>query len=1108
MNNSRLKLSILVAVWMAATLPLTAGKKPQDTLYSGYAKDLAGEVLAYHSCHPEANSSLLIRCLNATDYIEWLTAVTDASRNDDTLIFCWIGGFSTGTSTGTHTFRLSIEGVDRLLFTTRMGMLLSGWKIKGEKGVILDFRFASEDHVRDHFGYFFLKVPQKLVTAGQALKIRVQGDASGSRDWYMTMRYSIQPRMSLVPEEALIRGPRDSKFQRIKLSLDHFGTEEDIRFAYEGDSVQTGRLRFGVNDFILAVNPAVKRETRILKVISKSHTREVSFQLSPVRAYKVYLLPHSHVDIGYTALQEVVAERHARHVQAAMRLVKQSRNLPENARFRWNVEMLWEAEAFLQRASEEDKKEFISMVKNGEIELEGMYAGVMTGLCRDEELFHLFDYKKELEKKYGFTLPSAMITDIPGYVWGLVSPMAQSGIRYFSVGPNSGDRIGNTITAWGDKPFYWLSPSRCDSILFWMSSMGYALFHRGSLAKTDGSQVLGYLRDLSESNYPYDLVQLRYTILGDNGPPDSLLPAYVKAWNEKYVSPELCISTATRMFQEFEGKYGRQLPSLQGDFSPYWEDGAASSALETGMNRASAEKMVTGEKVYCMAAPGLYPEPDVREGWKQVVLYSEHTWGAWNSTSDPDLPEVKGQWQVKRGFAEAAQMISSSMTEKIRFRMVKDPKGKEVITVFNPSSWARQGMIYFPQSLMPPGNLSLFDDQGHECQVQKLENGMACSNISSVPSLGYRNFDFRPAKKPMASELVSTSGSLENNVLRVEWDSVTGNITSLWDKVRKKEWVDRNAAFGMNEYVYTGTDGVNPKKQGRSTIRLTNNGPLLCSVELASSAPGCITLVRKISLCSNDGSICILDKILKNPVREKENVRFTFPFSLKDPEVRMDMAGFVLEPGINQLTGANNNFYSVQRWIDVSDKTSGITMATPDALLWETGAMTGESWMTNGPEKQWLTQPLKSSLLFSWVMNNSWHTNFRADQDGEVSFRYVIRPHGIYDPVENYRFGTESSQPLVVMAGEVPEDGLHLPAWAGNSSVVVSALSMNQEVPKEVMYRLYNVTDKLLTFKPFAGNVPFRKCDPNGDITGERMEQITLKPYEIITVSVPLLPGN
>ena len=63
-------------------------------------------------------------------------------------------------------------------------------------------------------------------------------------------------------------------------------------------------LAAGAQNFEVAV-PAVEKETQLkiaVEVAGKTLARQ-TVTLKPVRKWVVYLLPHSHVDIGYTHVQ-------------------------------------------------------------------------------------------------------------------------------------------------------------------------------------------------------------------------------------------------------------------------------------------------------------------------------------------------------------------------------------------------------------------------------------------------------------------------------------------------------------------------------------------------------------------------------------------------------------------------------------------------------------------------------------------------------------------------------------------------------------------------------------------------------------------------------------
>jgi alpha-mannosidase len=136
-------------------------------------------------------------------------------------------------------------------------------------------------------------------------------------------------------------------------------------------------------------------------------------------------------------------------------------------------------------------------------------------------------------------------------------------------------------------------------------------------------------------------------------------------------------------------------------------------------------------------------------------------------------------------------------------------------------------------------------------------------------------------------------------------------------------------------------------------------------------------------------------------------VHIAFPFAVPNGQVRYDVAGAVVRPGEDQLPGSCKNFFSVNSWVDVSAADYGITLATPDIPLAEFGQMTAE--------QPWRTDVASGTAVYSYVLNNYWHTNFRADQSGMIDFHYALKPHGPFDATNASNFGQDQREPLIVV---------------------------------------------------------------------------------------------
>ena len=206
-----------------------------------------------------------------------------------------------------------------------------------------------------------------------------------------------------------------------------------------------------------------------------------------------------------------------------------------------------------------------------------------------------------------------MMSDVPGFTWGTVMAMSQAGIRYFSAAPNYFDRIGTFMVAWQDKPFWWVSPSGKERVLFWVPWTGYAMSH---VMKLGDEFVDKYQDRMDTVNFPYDISYIRWSGHGDNAVPDPELSERVKEWNGTYERPKFHIAATESAFAAFEEKHGDKLPEFRGDLTPYWEDGAASSALETAMNRNAADRIVQAETLAATFHPEAYDAARYAEAWR------------------------------------------------------------------------------------------------------------------------------------------------------------------------------------------------------------------------------------------------------------------------------------------------------------------------------------------------------------------------------------------------------------------------------------------------------------------------------------------------------------
>ena len=185
-----------------------------------------------------------------------------------------------------------------------------------------------------------------------------------------------------------------------------------------------------------------------------------------MRNWTIYLIHHSHTDIGYTERQEKLKRYHYDFIVQAMDILDDIRagKRPGCGGFKWQCENQWQVENFYRLASEDETRRFEAYVKRGDIGLSGNYLN-MTELAGAEIVKSRTEKARKYAEKIGLPIRSGMSADVNGYAWGYPDLLAESGVEnlYCALHPHH----GMFPLYKKQQPFYWKGP-KGNKVLTWV----------------------------------------------------------------------------------------------------------------------------------------------------------------------------------------------------------------------------------------------------------------------------------------------------------------------------------------------------------------------------------------------------------------------------------------------------------------------------------------------------------------------------------------------------------------------------------------------------------------------------------------------------------------
>jgi len=1001
------KAALLFFILSAFTTSAQEDPSWPGTFFKGYTRSLKGGGFRYHSPQPDVTSSLLIRSIDSTQYIEWETEPVPDGFKGQSVRFIWIFGIDANTDS--HTYRLFVNDRLALAFSNPLASLLKPWKAEGTGGTSLDFRTIMLDKYNDPMGYAILNLPVSMILKGEPQRIKIVGESAGSRTWCMTFEAAVEEKTWITQDEAVIRGKEDNQYA-VLVHIIRLGEPVKMEMEITPGYSRTVTLEPGYNRIpvLLAETPETVSYKALFAIPGKVPF-DCVFTVQPVRPWTIYLVQHTHTDIGYTRPQTEILPEHLRYIDYALDFCDQTDSLPDNARFRWTCETSWAVREYLKTRPAGQIQRLRSRIKEGRIEVTGLFLN--SSDLADETAVAASLQPIRLMRDSGLTVRAAMQDDINGVPWCLADYLPEAGVGFLNMGQNT-HRAQKPF----DKPtvFWWESPSGNRIMVnrpehyMWGNNLGVL-----TNIETFGKNLFQHLQEICSKGYAFDRYAIQFSgYLTDNSPPSTTACRLVEQWNKTYVWPELRLATISEFPEYMRSHHAKELPVVRGAWPDWWMDGFGSAAIQTAYAREAHAGFIANEELMSLAVIlGRSPNKEMLCLKDQIsddlAFYDEHTFGAAESITDPRAENSVVQLGEKEAYVWEAVKKNHLLREEVMGLVQSGfPRsGVPTITVINTLNWMRSGLVtvYIDHQMLPADKaFRILDWNNREIAIQPLfsrEDGTYWSLfVEDVPAMGYKTlriYSEDKQKKPVLGE--NFNGILENRYYRLTIDQIKGTISSLYDKELKIGLTDPRAKFDLAAFIYerlgknrSQLEHLKLEEFTRNTLtgirisRMTN-GPLWQSVTITGKSPECADPegVRcEIRLFHLEKKIEFRFSMKKLPVTDPEGVYVAFPFNLPGGHLVYEVSGGTVIPGRDQLEGSASDWNGIQNFVAIRNDSAQILFVSPEIPLVQLGDI-------NLGRFSRIQQPA-TNHIYSWVLNNYWTTNFLASQEGELKWSYSI----------------------------------------------------------------------------------------------------------------------
>lgn len=764
--------------------------------------------------------------------------------------------------------------------------------------------------------------------------------------------------------------------------------------------------------------------------------------LRPPRHWTLHLVPHVHLDVGFTDHQGTVLELHSRNLDRAVAA------LEADPGFRLSVDGALVVGEHLATRRPVAAERMLTALRGGQMSVNAFHSLFLSGVASLEECYRATYLASALRDEHGVPVTYANLTDVPSYSAALPSVLTDLGIDAFVGIQNHGRAAtSESDTAHLLSPFVWEGVDGARVLTHFADSYSQLRFLAADPQTTAGA-AQGLERYLARYERP-DYLPDDLPLIGTHSDNEDLADGdtgLVQRWNAAYRWPRLVVSTLAGYLETVRPLADR-LPVWRGDGGSFWEDGVGTAGAAIAQYRRAQTLLPVAEGLALLVgevSDAWRPNRQQLEaGWEGLLIGCEHTWTWSHASSHPHAHQSTDQlaWKEHRiatAWRSGTDEVHRAMSQLGELVTTDVPS----LLVHNPLSWSRTVDV---EVELAHGVRPSLDGSPVATELLADVDGLDRLRLTvpDVPAFGYRTLGLSaPALVEPGGPAAGTSPAsstdpswepvperLETTSWQLLLDPSTGAVRQLVHRPTGRLLLDDDARWPLGSVLHVAHVARAPEDGNRSDslqdrrppapqpeldvretplravgVRRTHDGWRIRSAGAGRTLP---EVAVDVLVRDTTDVVEVHVSLEKEASLAKEAVYVAFPFAADDAHVRYDRQQGWVDPAVDHSPGACNEWFTTQHGVVVSSGVDGPAVAWSSAHvpLFAVGDVVRGRW----PE----TFSTENGTLLSWVMNNYWPTNTPPSQSGSLQLRYAFAPQDRFDPAGAARLGRELRWPAV-----------------------------------------------------------------------------------------------